>query len=107
MTKALQTRMASRVVLAAAMLTCSAMAFAEAPGEATYNANCKSCHGATGTPSAGMAKMMNIKPAAEYKTSADEQFNSVKNGKEKMKPFAGKLTDVQIKEAVAYFRTLK
>ncbi len=107
MTKALPTRTASKVVLASMMLACSAAAFAQAPGEATYSANCKSCHDATGTPSAGMAKMMNIKPAAEYKTTAEEQFNSVTNGKEKMKPFAGKLTDAQIKEAVAYFRTLK
>jgi cytochrome c6 len=107
MTKALPTQLASKAVIAAAMLAFSAAAFAEAPGEATYKANCQSCHGATGTPSAGMAKMMNIKPAAEYKTSAEEQFNSVKNGKEKMKPFAGKLNDAQIKEAVAYFRTLK
>jgi mono/diheme cytochrome c family protein len=82
------------------------MSFAQS-GEAVFKASCQSCHGATGTPSAGMAKMMSIKPASEYTTSAAEQFNSVKNGKNKMKPFAGKLSDAQIKDAVAYFRTLK
>ncbi len=97
----------SLVVLAAVVAAAGAMSFAEAPGEAIYKANCQSCHGATGTPSAGMAKMMSIKPAAEYKSSAQEQFDSVKNGKNKMKPFAGKLADEQIKDAVAYFRTLK
>ena len=106
MTKALPKLPASKVAIVAAMLAFSAVAFAE-PGQDTYKTSCQSCHGATGTPSAGMAKMMNIKPAAEYKTTADEQFNSVKNGKEKMKPFAGKLTDAQIKDAVTYFRTLK
>ncbi len=102
MTKAIR----SLVVLTAVVTVGGAMGFAQAGG-ATYKANCQSCHGATGTPSPGMAKMMDIKPAAEYKTSAEEQFTAVKNGKNKMKPFAGKLTDAQIKEAVAYFRTLK
>ncbi len=106
MTKALQNSVVSKAVLAAAMLAFSTVAFAES-GQDIYKASCQSCHGATGTPSAGMAKMMNVKPAAEYKTSAEEQLNSVKNGKGKMKPFAGKLTDAQIKDAVAYFRTLK
>jgi cytochrome c6 len=106
MTNMFRTQLASKAVIAAAMLTFSVVGFAES-GQDIYKANCQSCHGATGTPSAGMAKMMSVKPAAEYKTSADEQFNSVKNGKNKMKPFAGKLTDAQIKDAVAYFRTLK
>ena len=39
--------------------------------------------------------------------SPDEEFASVKNGKGKMKPFAGKLTDAQIKDAVTYFRSFK
>jgi cytochrome c6 len=48
-----------------------------------------------------------VKPAAEYKTSEKEQIESVKNGKGKMKAFAGKLTDEQIKDVVVYFRSLK
>jgi mono/diheme cytochrome c family protein len=102
----LPTQLASKAAIAAAMLAFSAAGFAES-GQDIYKANCQSCHGPTGTPSAGMAKMMGVKAAAEYKTSADEQFNSVKNGKNKMKPFAGKLSDAQIKDAIAYFRTLK
>jgi len=51
--------------------------------------------------------MMNVKAASEYKTSEKEQIESVKNGKGKMKAFAGKLTDEQIKDVVTYFRTLK
>jgi cytochrome c6 len=94
------------LALAAMLAASAAVSFAQA-GAAVYKDKCQSCHGATGTPSPGMAKMLDIKPAAEYKTTADEQFTAVKNGKNKMKPFAGKLTDDQIKEAVAYFRTLK
>jgi cytochrome c6 len=96
----------TQVVLAVVVSLGSAVGFADS-GEAIYKANCQSCHGATGTPNAGIAKMMNVKPASEYKTAEKEQIESVKNGKNKMKPFAGKLTDAQIKDAVTYFRTLK
>jgi len=97
----------SQVVLALVVAMTGAVGFAQSAGEATYKASCQSCHGSTGTPSPGMAKMMDIKAASEYKSTAQEQFDAVKNGKGKMKPFAGKLTDDQIKGAVAYFRTLK
>ena len=84
-----------------------AAGFAQSTGEAIYKANCQSCHGATGTPSAGMAKMMGVKPASEYKTTEKDQIESVAMGKGKMKPLSPKLTDDQIKSAVTYFRTLK
>lgn len=96
----------SQLVLAAVVLLGSAVSFADS-GEAVYKANCQSCHGATGTPNAGIAKMMGVKPAGEYKTTEKEQIESVKNGKGKMKPFSARLTDAQIKDAVTYFRTLK
>ena len=98
--------MRSMAVLAATVCLAGSMGFAET-SEAIYKANCQSCHGSTGTPSAGIAKMMGVKPAAEYKTTEKEQIESVKNGKGKMKAFAGKLTDDQIKDVVTYFRTLK
>ncbi len=97
--------MRSMMVLAA-LCAAGSLGFAES-GEAIYKANCQSCHGSTGTPNPGMAKMMGIKAASEYKSTDKEQFDSVKNGKGKMKPFAGKLTDAQIKDVVTYFRTLK
>jgi predicted CXXCH cytochrome family protein len=84
--------------------------FAQSGGEAVYNANCKSCHGATGTPNPAMAKMMGIKAATDpdiKKLTADEMFASVKNGKGKMKPFKDKLTDDQIKDSVTFYRGLK
>lgn len=106
MTNPLQSKMTLKAAMAAAILGLSAVSFAQS-GDAVYKAHCQSCHGSTGTPSAGMAKLMGVKPAAEYKASAAEEFNSVKNGKNKMKPFAGKLSDAEIKAAVEYFRTLK
>lgn len=97
----------SMAVLAATVCLAGAMGFAQSSGEAVYKANCQSCHGSTGTPSPGIAKMMGVKPASEYKETEKEQIEAVKNGKGKMKPLSPKLTDAQIKDAVTYFRTLK
>jgi mono/diheme cytochrome c family protein len=98
------------VVLAAAVCAAGSLSFAQSSGEAVYKANCQSCHGTSGTPSPGIAKMMGVKAVSDpdiKKLTADEEIASVKTGKGKMKPFAGKLTDAQIKDAVTYFRTLK
>ncbi len=102
--------MRSILVLAAAMCFAGSMGFAQSSGEAIYKANCQSCHGSSGTPSPGIAKMMGVKAASDpdiKKLSAEAEFNSVKNGKGKMKPFSTKLTDAQIKDVVTYFRSLK
>ena len=97
----------SQVVLALVFSVAGAVGFAQSSGEAVYKANCQSCHGSTGTPSPGIAKMMGVKPASEYKTTEKEQIDAVKAGKGKMKAMSPKLTDAQIKDAVTYFRTLK
>lgn len=99
----------SQMVLALVVLTASAVSFAQSAGEATYKSKCQMCHGATGTPSPGMAKAMGVKASTDpdiKKLTADQMFTAVKNGKGKMKPVAG-LTDAQIKDAVAYYRGLK
>jgi mono/diheme cytochrome c family protein len=99
----------SQVVLAAVVCLASAVSFAQSGGEATYKAKCASCHGAAGAPSAGMAKMMGIKPVSDPAIQAltvDQMSAAVKDGKGKMKPIAG-LTDAQIKDVVTYYRGLK
>lgn len=96
-----------QVALAAAILLTGAMSFAQS-GEATYKAKCQSCHGAAGVPSAGMAKAMGVKaasdPAVKSKTEA-QMIAVTTNGAGKMPAYKGKLSDAQIKEAVAFFRT--
>ena len=99
----------SLVALAVVMLVASAVCFAQSGGEATYKAKCQSCHGSTGTPNPGIAKMMGVKPVSDpdiKKLTVDQMIASVKTGKGKMKPIAG-LTDAQIKDAVTYYRGLK
>lgn len=105
MTKAIRIH----VVLAAAFALASSVGFAQSGGEATYKAKCQSCHGATGTPSPGMAKMMGVKPVSDpevKKLTVDQMIAAVKNGKNKMKPITG-LSDAQVKEVVTYYRGLK
>src|SRR5579863_5530847 len=98
----------SLAVLAAAVCMTGAMSLAQ-DGAATYKAKCQMCHGATGTPSAGMAKAMGIKASTDpeiAKLTEAQMIAAVKDGKGKMKPIAG-LTDPQVKDVVTYFRSLK
>jgi len=98
----------SQLVLAAVIALASAVSFAES-GDATYKAKCQMCHGATGTPSAGMAKAMGIKASTDpdiQKLTAAQMAAAIKDGKGKMKPIAG-LTDEQIKDVAAFYKGLK
>jgi mono/diheme cytochrome c family protein len=98
----------SQVVLAVVVSLAGAVGFAQSGGEATYKTKCAMCHGATGTPSAGMAKM-GIKPTSDpemKKLSVDQISTTVKAGKGKMHPVAG-LSDAQVKDVSTYFHSLK
>jgi mono/diheme cytochrome c family protein len=96
-------------VLALALCLAGTAGFAQSSGSDTYKAKCAMCHGATGTPNPGMAKLMGIKPASDpemKKLTVEQIETAVKNGKGKMKPVAG-LSDAQIKAVAEYFKTLK
>ncbi|MGD0733253.1 MAG: cytochrome c [Terracidiphilus sp.] len=98
----------SQVVLAAVVCMAGAVGFAQSTGEATYKGKCQSCHGSTGTPNPGIAKMMGVKAVTDpaiKALSVDQMIATVKNGKGKMKPVSG-LTDDQVKDAVLYYRGL-
>ncbi len=85
------------------------MAAAES-GASLYKSKCQGCHGPSGVPNAGMAKSMGMKPLGEsdVQSMSDADITGViENGKGKMKGFKGTLSDAQIKELVAYIRTLK
>jgi len=98
----------SLLALAAVVSLAGAMSFAQSGGDATYKAKCAMCHGAAGTPSAGMAKM-GVKPVSDpaVKALTVAQISvTVKSGKGKMHPVAG-LTDPQIAAVAAYYKSLK
>jgi mono/diheme cytochrome c family protein len=98
--------MAAVVVLAASVVM---PAFA-GTGEADYKAKCASCHGADGLAATAMGKMFKIasfKDASQIKLSDAEMIASTTKGKGKMPAYDGKLSEAQIKDVVAYIRTLQ
>lgn len=100
-------RTASIILLAASI---AGPAFAQAPGADVYKAKCAMCHGADGlaaTPMGKSMKILSFKAPAMVKASDAQFIASTKNGKNKMPAYTGKLTDPQIKEVVAFIRTLQ
>jgi len=100
----------NQIVLAAILLAAAGASFAQSASQATYKAKCQMCHGASGqadTPAGKATKTLPVSDPEVQKHSAEEMFAFVKGGKDKMQPFKDKLTDAEIKDVVAYFRTLK
>lgn len=101
-----QARMCMVVLLATAI---AAPVFAQS-GESTFKSKCAMCHGADGLASGPMGKMMNIpsvKSPVFKKLTEAEMVAATTNGKAKMPAYKGKLTEAQIKEVVAYMRSLE
>lgn len=95
-----------------AILAASTMASARAQGSGadTYKAKCAMCHGADGlgaTPAGKAMKATSFKSPESIKASDADLIAITKSGKGKMPAYTGKLTDAQIKDAVAYVRTLQ
>ena len=92
----------------ASLMMATAWAADAAAGKAIYATKCKSCHGAEGTPSAGMAKAMGIKPmgdpSIQGKGDADLKA-SITNGVGKMK--AQPVSGADLDNVVAAIRTMK
>ncbi len=87
-----------------------------ADGNAVWDANCASCHGKDGKGETKMGKKSGVKDYSDAKVQAAvddaKAFKSTKEGlteegAQKMKPFGEKLSDDDIKAAIAYLRTLK
>ena len=80
------------------------------PAQTLYKAKCAMCHGADGLAATAMGKSMKIlsfKAPEMVKASDAQLIASTKDGKGKMPAYKGKLTDAQIKDVVAYIRTLQ
>jgi cytochrome c6 len=88
----------------------SAPARADNAGEATYKAKCAMCHGANGKGETAIGKVNKIRDlgsADVQKQTDDELSGIIGNGKGKMPGYSKSLKPEQIKELVAYIRTLK
>lgn len=97
-------------VLGLALLATGTMSFAQSGGEATYKAKCQMCHGATGagdTPAGKAMKVKSFKDPEAAKMSDSAMLAITKNGAGKMPAYKDKLSDSQIKDVIAYIRTLE
>jgi len=91
------------------LLMASATCLSQTAAE-IYVAKCQMCHGADGsadTPAGKALKARPVKSPDFLKESDADLIAIVKNGKNKMPAFAGKLTDAQIAEVIAYIHTLQ
>jgi mono/diheme cytochrome c family protein len=98
------------VLSLAAAWTATLAAADVAAGKAAYEKSCKSCHGADGTPNAGIAKMMKVdmkdlKSADVQAKSDDDLKKAISEGTGKMK--AQSAAAASAADIVAYIRTWK
>ncbi|ACO31634.1 MULTISPECIES: cytochrome c [Acidobacterium] len=99
----------SLVVLTAAVLTVPAV-FAQGPAASLYGSKCAMCHGADGKAATPVAKMMGVPSfdsAASKKQTNAALTAIVEDGKGKMPAYKSQLSGTQVKELVAYIRTLQ
>jgi mono/diheme cytochrome c family protein len=84
--------------------------------KANWDTHCAQCHGKDGRADTKMGKLLGAKDLTDPKVQASfsnaQATAAIKdgvktNGRQTMKPFAGKLSDDDIKALVAYVRTLK
>lgn len=96
-------------VLAGGIYLLNPTAKAQSGGEKVYKAKCAACHGPEGkgeTP-AGKATKARDFCSDEVQKETDEEWTTiVVKGKNKMPGYDKKLTDAEIKDAVAYIRSL-
>lgn len=87
----------------------SALSLAQS-GADTYKAKCQMCHAADGSGNTPAGKSTKVHPfnAADVVSMSDADLIAItQKGKAKMPAYAGKLTDAQITDVVAYIRTLQ
>lgn len=110
LTSARMRRAVSAAMVLGAGLAVSCAAMGQNSGADVYKAKCQMCHGADlkgNTPGGKMTHALPLDtPEVMKKTDADLTATT-KNGKNKMPAFAAKLSDAQIKEVIAYIRTLQ
>jgi mono/diheme cytochrome c family protein len=79
-------------------------------GADTYKSKCAMCHGPDGLGNTPAGKSTKARPfnAPEVVAASDDDLIAItKAGKAKMPAYGAKLTDAQIKDVVAYIRTLQ
>jgi mono/diheme cytochrome c family protein len=91
------------------LATASLRAQDVANGEKVYKAKCVSCHGpdGKGETAAGKATKARDFASAEVKAESDATWTDIiTKGKNKMPSYDKKITDAEVKDVVAYIRSL-
>jgi mono/diheme cytochrome c family protein len=90
-------------MLAAAVLALLVAPAARADGPAAaFQAKCAPCHGKDGKGQTPMAQKLGVKDLTATKLPAADIEKVVTNGKGKMTPFKGKLSDAEISGLAKY-----
>jgi mono/diheme cytochrome c family protein len=85
------------------------MAQDKANGEKVYKAKCASCHGPDGKGETAAGKVTKARDicSAEVKKETDAAWTDIiVKGKDKMPSYDKKITDADVKDVIAYMRSL-
>jgi len=91
-----------------AMMFVSLPCLAQTSAADNYKAKCQMCHGATGLADTPAGKSLKAHPfnSPDIAKLSDEELAAViRNGKNKMPAYKGKLTDAEINDLVKFIRT--
>ena len=102
-------KLAPWAAVLAAACAMSVPARAQGAGEKVYKAKCAMCHGADGSGATPAGKGTKARDfcSDEVKKESDEDWSLIiVKGKNKMPAYDKKITEAEIKDVVAYIRTL-
>lgn len=109
--------MKKTTILVLAVISAGLVSMNAADVQENWTKNCASCHGKDGKGNTKAGKMAEVKDLTDATYQAtfkdDQMFKQIKeglkdkNGKERMKPFADKLNDEEVKALVAHVRSFK
>jgi cytochrome c6 len=92
-----------------ALFACGTVSFAQSDTQALYVSKCQPCHGATGDGKTPMGKKVGAAAfsSKDVVESSDALLlATIKDGKGKMPAWGNKLTEAQLKDLLAYVRSL-
>ncbi len=103
-------------IFAGALIAAGAAIALAAPVAENWENHCAKCHGADGKGQTKAGKKLNVKDYTDAKVQADMKDEDMikatadgvfEKGKERMKAYKDELSAAEIKELVAYIRSLK
>jgi mono/diheme cytochrome c family protein len=107
--KSVRTSAIATFIIALAALAFPLLAFAD-DGAALFKTKCAACHGPDGAGQTTMGKANKLRDLGSpdvQKLADDELTAIITSGKNKMPPYGKSLKPEQVKDLVAFVRTLK